>query len=159
VVSLIIIGLAIAVVIMPSEEEKKSPDVRKPGKPHPKEMIAEEVVEEAYAPFGKERLQAFVMGDLEMREAKAKFEIPPRNDALHFFPLTGWMGPVPRSGRLKLEMKLYDQDRNLIAEAMSQSIPFSEKPVFGPVVFPDITRESVGSVAFFTTRIHYSSAR
>ena len=75
----ILIGVAIAVVILPDEPE--------PPPPPPEEAPPVTVQpKEVFAPFGKERLVEFTLG--RIKGGTAEFSFPPDTDTLFLFALT-----------------------------------------------------------------------
>lgn len=149
-VPVLIIGVAIAVVIVP--------DAPEPPPPLPEEVPPVAVQpEEVFAPFGKERLVEFTLG--RIKGGTADFSFPPDTNTLFLFAITGWKGPIPRSGKLKLEVNLYDANRKRISSAVSPAVPHSEMPIFGTLSFTTVTREKIGTIAYYSTRILFTKKR
>ena len=146
-VPVLIIGVAIAVVILPDEPEP----------PPPLPVEAPPVViqpKEVFAPFGKEHLVEFTLG--RIKGGTAEFSFPPDTNTLFLFALTGWKGPIPSSGKLKLEVSLYDANRKRVSSAVSPAVPHSGMPIFGTLTFTGVTREKIGRIAYYSTRILFT---
>jgi hypothetical protein len=150
VVPVLIVAVALAVVTRPAERESPPP-------PAEKTKPAAQRPPDVFAPYGKERLVRFALGRIE--KGTAEFSFVEDAEGLYFFALTGWKGPVPACGKMKLEVCLYDAKKKKVASAVSTAVPHSEMPIFGTLPFPGFTRDSLSRIAFYSTRILFTKAK
>lgn len=91
----------------------------------------------------------FHLGDHAVEDTTVRFEFPDeRIPALYAFNFSVY--PALGEKRNRARIRVFDQEKNLLAEGKSICIKARPGAKFGSIVFPHITRATVDEAAFFT---------
>jgi len=96
----------------------------------------------------EEQYYKFKLGKQIINQSPITFEFPPQVRFLYLFSDPGWKDF--KGDKMRLIVTLYDKQYNKVASSYSVCTEKRQVNAFGSIVFSEVTRSNVDTIAFFT---------